>query len=74
MFIVIEGCEGSGKSSLTQLLKDKLMAEGKEVVATREPGGSSLGERVRDWILDPSTTEISPYTELFYFLQHVRNT
>ncbi|EPP39009.1 thymidylate kinase, partial [Chlamydia psittaci 84-8471/1] len=30
MFIVIEGCEGSGKSSLTQLLKDKLMAEGKE--------------------------------------------
>lgn len=75
MFIVIEGCEGSGKSSLTQLLKDKLMAEGKAVVATREPGGSSLGERMRDWILDPSTTELSPYTELFLFLaaraQHI---
>ncbi|MEF9519999.1 dTMP kinase [Chlamydia crocodili] len=75
MFIVIEGCEGSGKSSLTELLKDRLIAEGKVVVATREPGGSPLGEQVRNLILDPSTISISPYAELFLFLaaraQHV---
>ncbi|WP_375793406.1 dTMP kinase [Chlamydia sp. 12-01] len=77
MFIVIEGCEGSGKSSLTELLKDRLIAEGKAVVATREPGGSPLGEQVRNLILDPSTTSISPYAELFLFLaaraQHITN-
>ncbi|MEF9497137.1 dTMP kinase [Chlamydia sp. 04-14] len=75
MFIVIEGCEGSGKSSLTELLKDRLISEGKAVVATREPGGSLLGEQVRNLILEPSTTSISPYAELFLFLaaraQHI---
>ncbi|WP_348664059.1 dTMP kinase [Chlamydia vaughanii] len=74
MFIVIEGCEGSGKSSLAQLLKDKLIAEGKSVLATREPGGSPLGEQLRKWILEPSVPN-SPYTELFLFLaaraQHI---
>ncbi|BAE81272.1 thymidylate kinase [Chlamydia felis Fe/C-56] len=75
MFIVIEGCEGSGKSSLTELLKNRLITEGKSVIATREPGGSPLGEQVRNWILNPSLPGISPYTELFLFLasraQHI---
>ena len=53
MFIVIEGCEGAGKSSLAQLLANKLITAGKSVVSTREPGGSVLGEKLRQWILDP---------------------
>lgn len=77
MFIVIEGCEGAGKSSLAQLLVHHLTTEGKSVVSTREPGGSVLGEKLRQWILDPLKPN-SPYTELFLFLasraQHIAET
>ncbi|ANG66527.1 dTMP kinase [Chlamydia gallinacea] len=74
MFIVIEGCEGAGKSSLAQLLANKLITAGKSVVSTREPGGSVLGEKLRQWILDPQPPN-SPHAELFLFLasraQHI---
>ncbi|EPP35876.1 Thymidylate kinase [Chlamydia avium] len=77
MFIVIEGCEGSGKSSLAQLLSSKLIASGKSVVLTREPGGSILGEKLRQWILEPQAPN-SPYADLFLFLasraQHISET
>lgn len=74
MFIVIEGCEGAGKSSLAKLLKERLLSQGKDVVATREPGGSGLGEQLRNFILE-SSIPTSPYVELFLFLaaraQHI---
>ena len=45
MFVTFEGVDGSGKSTQAELLRDALAAEGREVVLTREPGGTELGER-----------------------------
>ncbi len=50
-FITIEGPDGSGKSSQARLLGDRLKREGFDVVVTREPGGTRLGEQVRDIVL-----------------------
>ncbi len=52
MFVSFEGADGSGKSTQAQLLRDTLAAEGREVVLTREPGGTELGERARELVLN----------------------
>src|SRR5215831_8771564 len=52
MFVSFEGADGSGKSTQAELLRDSLVAEGREVVLTREPGGTELGERVRKLVLN----------------------
>jgi dTMP kinase len=51
MFISFEGADGSGKTTQVQLLAGWLSAEGHEVVATREPGGTPLGEAIREVVL-----------------------
>ena len=51
MFITFEGLDGSGKTTQIQLLRKLLEEEGREVVATREPGGTELGEQVREIVL-----------------------
>ncbi len=51
MFITFEGIDGSGKTTQVELLREHLAGEGREVVATREPGGTTLGEKVREILL-----------------------
>ncbi len=52
MFISFEGADGSGKSTQAELLRETLVAEGRDVVLTREPGGTELGERIRSLLLE----------------------
>ena len=68
-FITCEGGEGSGKSTLIQKLNTALEQQGYEVVLTREPGGSPLGNQIRSWLLshDPNI-RIGNKSELLLFL------
>ena len=52
MFVSFEGADGSGKSTQAELLRASLAAEGRDVVLTREPGGTELGERARELVLN----------------------
>ena len=61
MFVSFEGLDGSGKSTQAELLRARLEAEGEEVVATREPGGTELGERLRDLVLHGG--HVAPWAE-----------
>lgn len=74
-FITIEGIEGAGKSTLRARLAELLKELQKEVVLTREPGATPLGQSVRTILLDPTTKEIHPIAELMLFsadrAQHV---
>ena len=65
MFVTFEGVDGSGKTTQVELLHARLAAEGREVVATREPGGTPFGERVRELLLDG--TEMTPWAEAALF-------
>jgi dTMP kinase len=63
-FISLEGVEGVGKSTNVAFTADAVRRAGYEVVTTREPGGTELGERVRDWILNGDHGRLSPETEV----------
>jgi dTMP kinase len=65
LFITFEGVDGSGKTTQAELLAAQLRSEGREVVATREPGGTELGERIRDLVLHGG--EITPWAEAALF-------
>lgn len=61
MFVTLEGLDGSGKSTQAQLLRSALEAEGIEVVLTREPGGTPLGEEIRNLVLHGG--DVAPWAE-----------
>lgn len=63
LFITVEGIEGVGKSTNLSFVANELRRAGHAVVETREPGGTSLGERIRELLLSPET-RIGPLTEL----------
>ncbi|HYK82545.1 MAG TPA: dTMP kinase [Gemmatimonadales bacterium] len=66
-FIVVEGPEGAGKSSLTRALAARLRADGQEVVTVREPGGTPVAEAARRVVLK-FPHAMAPAAELFLFL------
>lgn len=66
-FISFEGGEGSGKSTQLHLLAETLTARGQEVICTREPGGTALGEQVRRLLLAPESPPVAPLAEVLLF-------
>jgi len=63
-FITFEGIEGAGKSTQAEKLVQHLRQEGYPVEFVREPGGTNVGEAIRNVLADPSFTEITPLTEV----------
>ncbi|MBP3759104.1 MAG: dTMP kinase [Firmicutes bacterium] len=75
LFISIEGPDGSGKSTQIENIKKFFEDKNIEIVFTREPGGTAIGERIREIILDNSFKEMDPMTEAMLYAasraQHV---
>ena len=75
MFITLEGPEGSGKTSQLPALAAYLRAAGYEVLVTREPGGTAVGDQIREILMNLQNVSIIPRTEILLFLaaraQHV---
>ena len=67
MFITFEGPEGSGKSSQIKLLIPWLQAQGHHIIATREPGGTHIGNQIRDCLHDVNNTDMASMTELLLY-------
>jgi dTMP kinase len=68
MFITLEGTDGSGKSTAARGVKAALTEKGYDVLLTREPGGTSIGDQVRDVVLNRlDNTMMHPHTELLLF-------
>lgn len=66
-FITLEGPEGSGKSTQTERIKEFLESRSVSCLATREPGGTAIGDRIRDLLLDPSAQEMCLWTEVLLY-------
>jgi len=66
-FIAFEGGEGAGKSTQVKALAARLAAAGREVVLTREPGGTTIGAAIRALLLDPASHDMAPMTEALLY-------
>lgn len=65
-FITLEGIDGSGKSTINLLLQERLKEKGIDFVSVREPGGTPIGEKIRDLLLNPNFS-ISPVEEVYLY-------
>jgi dTMP kinase len=63
-FISFEGVDGSGKSTQMRILAERLRALGFVVLENREPGGTPIGQQIRQILLDPANHDLAPMTEL----------
>jgi dTMP kinase len=68
MFITLEGIEGSGKTTQIQTMAQWLKAVGRDCLATREPGGTSIGGQIRSVLLDPDNADLAPSAELLLYV------
>jgi dTMP kinase len=69
LFVVFEGGEGAGKSTQVQLLAELLRAQGRDVLVTREPGATEVGERIRNLLLheEPTSGTLTPRAEALLY-------
>ena len=67
IFISFEGIEGTGKTTQARLLSERLVEKGYEVILTQEPGGTVIGNRIREILLLPEHKEMSYMTELLLY-------
>ena len=74
--VVFDGSNGAGKTTVIKEVEKYLLAKGVDVLLTREPGGTPIGEKIRNVILDPNTPEMTFMTELMLFgagrAQHIQ--
>jgi len=74
--LVFDGSNGAGKTTVIKGVEKYLILKGFDVILSREPGGTPIGEKIREVILDPSTPEMSYMTELMLFgagrAQHIQ--
>lgn len=67
LFISFEGVEGAGKTTQIKLFHKYLEGKGYKVILTREPGGTPIGEKIREVLLDPENKEMNYMTELLLY-------
>jgi len=66
-FITFEGCEGCGKTTQAQMLADALLQKAQDVVLCHQPGGTPMGQKIREILLDPACGDMIPITETLLF-------
>lgn len=76
LFITFEGIDASGKTTQLELLKQELTNKGYNVLVTRQPGGTKIGQQIRQILLNPAHTEMVPQAELLLYMadrvQHIQ--
>ncbi len=76
LFITFEGIEGCGKTTQMDLLANYLKKEGVSVLKTREPGGTKIGEEIREMLLNPDNKKMAKETEMLLYgasrAQHIK--
>lgn len=67
LFLVLDGPDGAGKSTQVRRLAERVARTGRTVVTVRDPGGTTVGERIRSVLLDPAVGELDPVTEVLLY-------